>query len=149
MHRRIAVLLVCAVLGIAGIRPALAQEPPADGKPDIHGTWNGKAQAIELHLGGTEKNGETESYPLTLTITQTGADITLDATLMREEGPLAYRLTGKVGRGKLWGQGTDIGSTGNALVAVSGINAKGNVMKGTQLLLFDPPLQVKFRAKKQ
>jgi hypothetical protein len=54
-----------------------------------------------------------------------------------------------VGRGKLWGQGTDIGSTGNALVAVSGINAKGNVMKGTQLLLFDPPLQVKFRAKKQ
>ena len=149
MRRRMIVVFVCALLGFPAIRPALAQESPPDGMPDIHGTWSGKAQAVELHLGGTEKNGETEAYPLTLSVAQSGADITIDVTLMRDEGPLAYRLVGKVGRGRLWGQGTDIGRTGNALVIEAGVNAKGTVMKGTELLLFDPPLQVKFKAKKQ
>jgi len=34
-------------------------------------------------------------------------------------------------------------------VAVSSVNAKGNVLKGTELLLFDPPIQVRFKAKKK
>jgi len=149
MRRRALVVLACVTLGLSGMWPAIAQELPPDGKPDIHGTWSGKAQAIEFHLGGTEANGGAESYPITLDIAQTGADVTLGVTIMRDEGPLTYQLTGKVGRGKFWAQGTDAAGTGNSLVAIGGVNAKGNVMKGTQLLLFDTPIQVKFKAKQR
>ena len=149
MRRRTLVVLACVTLGLAGMWRAIAQEPPPDGTPDIHGTWSGRAQAIEFHLGGTVKNGGSESYPITLDIAQTGADVTLDVTITRDEGPLAYRLTGKVGRGKFWAQGTDMAGTGNSLVAVGSINAKGNVMKSTELLLFDAPIQVKLKAKKR
>ena len=63
MRHGLLVILVCAAVGAA-----LAQEGPPDGTPDIGGSWSGKAQAVELHLGGTEKNGDAESYPLTLSI---------------------------------------------------------------------------------
>jgi len=147
-HRTLAVLS-CVAFGLAGMGRALAQEAPPDGKPDIHGTWSGRAQAIESHLGGTTKNGGAESYPIAVDIAQTGADITLAVTITRDEGPLTFQLRGKVGRGKLWAQGTDTAGTGNSLVAVGAVNAKGTVMKGTELLLFDAPLQVKFRVKKR
>ena len=148
MRHRILAVSACAALVLAGAGHALAQEPPPDGKPDIHGSWMGRARATESHLSGTEKNGVAEPYPITFAIAQTGADITLDVTISRDEGPLVYRLTGKVGRGKFWAEGTDVGGTGNCLVALGGVNAKGNTMKGTELLLFDPPLQTKFTAKK-
>jgi hypothetical protein len=149
MRRRTLAVFTCVALGLAGMGRALAQEAPPDGKPDIHGTWSGRAQAIESHLGGTTKNGSSESYPITVDIAQTGADITLAVTITRDEGPLTFQLRGKVGRGKFWAQGTDTAGTGNSLVAVGGVNAKGKVMKGTDLLLFDSPIQVKFKAKKR
>jgi len=148
MHHRTLAVLACAAL-LAARGHVLAQEPPPDGQPDIHGTWSGKAHATEFHLSGTEKNGVVEPYPITVDIAQAGADITLDVTITRDEGPLVYRLTGKIGRGKLWAQGTDAGGTGNSLVALATVNAKGNGMKGSELLLFDPPLQTKFAMKKQ
>jgi hypothetical protein len=146
-HRTVAVL-ACAVLAFAASGRALGQEPPPDGTPDIHGTWMGKAHAMEFHLAGTEKNGVSEPYPITIDVSQTGADIVLDVTIKRDEGPLAYRLTGQIGRGRFWAQGTDAGGTGNALVTLGAVNAKGNAMKGTELLLFDPPIQTKFTLKK-
>jgi hypothetical protein len=33
-------------------------------------------------------------------------------------------------------------------VTLGAVNAKGNAMKGTELLLFDPPIQTKFTLKK-
>src|SRR5262245_47844605 len=105
MRHRTVVVLACVALGLVGASRTLAQEAPPDGTPDIHGTWAGKGHATEIHLGGTEKNGSTELYPITLNIAQTGADTTIDVTISRSEGPLAYRLTGKVGRGRFWGQG--------------------------------------------
>jgi hypothetical protein len=69
-------------------------------------------------------------------------------TISRDEGPLAYRLVGEIGRGRFWAQGTDASGTGNALVTLGAVNRKGNAMKGSELLLFDPPLQTKFTLKK-
>ena len=91
-HRTVAVL-ACTLLALAGLGRAFAQEPPPDGTPDIHGTWMGKAHAMEFHLSGTEKNGASEPYPITIAVSQTGADIVLDVTISRDEGPLVYRLT--------------------------------------------------------
>ncbi len=64
----ILVALASVTLALAGTSNAWAQEqePPPDGKPDIHGTWKGRAQALESHLGGTTKNGHVESYPIEL-----------------------------------------------------------------------------------
>jgi hypothetical protein len=146
-HRTVAVL-ACAVLALAGLGRAVAQEGPPDGTPDIHGTWKGKAHAMEFHLGGTEKNGVSEPYPITVDVSQTGAAITLDVTISRDEGPLVYRLVGEIGRGRFWAQGMDVGGTGSALVTLGAVSAKGNAMKGTELLLFDPPLETKFTLKK-
>jgi hypothetical protein len=148
MRRRSLAVLACAVLASAGLARALAQEPPPDGNPDIHGTWKGRAHAMELHLGGTEKNGVSEPYPITIDVSQTGADVVLDVTISRDEGDLAYRLTGKIGRGRFWAEGTDVGGTGNALVTLGVVNAKGTAMKGTELLLFAPPLETRFTLKK-
>jgi len=50
-HRTVAVL-ACTLLALAGLGRAFAQEPPPDGTPDIHGTWMGKAHAMEFHLSG-------------------------------------------------------------------------------------------------
>jgi len=53
----ILVALASVTLALAGTSNAWAQEqePPPDGKPDIHGTWKGRAQALESHLGGPRR----------------------------------------------------------------------------------------------
>jgi hypothetical protein len=149
MRRGIPVVAAAVLLGAAGMWRAFAIEPPADGSPDIHGSWSGRALATASHLGGAERNGASRRYLIILDILQDGPDITVEVTLVRDEVPLpTHLLTGKVGRGRFWAQGADAGGTGNALVALGTVDAKGTRLKGRELLLFDPPVQVSFEAVK-
>ncbi len=145
-------LLAALALAAGGAASLLAQEggDEADGLPDIGGAWTGTAKVVlyEMSTGGRK---EKLKLPVTLAVTQAGADLTIDLTVTDpEEGTISFHLTGKIGNGHFWAATDGEGEEEGALVMTGHVKAKGKKIKGTGIAASDNEVdEIRFSLKKK
>jgi hypothetical protein len=98
--------VAAALLAGGAVLVAVRHTQAADGTPDLTGTWTGSAKVREFYLDPGQKNGR-DKFDFSLVITQTGADVSADATLTNDEGVQTFTLVGKVGQRSMWAVNAD------------------------------------------
>ncbi len=151
MNHRVVFASALAAIALVGTAlPALRGGGPL-GTPNVAGSWIGKKAYRDRNLSTTDPVAKGKC-PLELNIVQDGEDLFIAFNILCPDDPVkSFNLTGKIGNGHFWAQGTtDLAEGGTGYeIAISG-TATDSKIKGTGIFLYGPHFisDVKFDAKR-